>query len=80
MQYQFTTEDILKAGEVYLYNEETLYIVDENREAYGFYKYGSAWFHKENFWDYFESSLMLSYFRPITKQEAVGIYHAWLKS
>lgn len=78
MEKQFTVTDILNAQAVHLYDNSCLYIVIGG-EAYGFYENGSEWFHKENFWDYFDSSLMLSYFTPITKEEAAQIYMGWTK-
>ena len=77
MEKQFTVLDILNAKEVYFYNQETLYIVNDSDEAYGFHKNSYGWFHKENFWDYFESSTMLSYFTPISKEQAANLYQEW---
>lgn len=77
MEKQFTVSDILSAKELYFYNQEILYIVDETDEAYGFHKDGSEWFHKENFWDFFDSSMMLSYFSTVTKEEAAKMYQEW---
>ena len=78
MEMQFTARDIRNAQEVHLYNNACLYIVIDG-EAYGFYENSSGWFHKENFWDYFESDLMLTYFTPITKEEAAQLYMGWTK-
>ena len=69
MAKQFTAEDILNAKEVHFYNNDTLYIVDHDDEAYGYSKGCSGWYHKENFWDYFESKLMMTYFSHINKEE-----------
>ena len=77
MNKQFTVDDIRAAKEVHLYNSETIYIVDADYEAYGFYRFGSEWFHKSNFWDYFESETMMSYFTPVTKDEAATLYEEW---
>ncbi len=77
MNKQFTAAEIRSAKEVHLYNSETLYIVDADDEAYGFCRFGSEWFHKSNFWDYFESETMMSYFTPITKDEAATLYEEW---
>lgn len=77
MNKQFTADEIRTAKEVHLYNGDTLYIVDADDEAYGFYRFGSGWYHKSNFWDYFESETMLSYFTPITKDEAAELYLSW---
>lgn len=77
MEYHFSAEDILNAKSVHLYNSDTLYIVDGNDNAYGYYPGRRSWYLKENFWDYFDSSLMLSCFRPITKEEAAQLYCIW---
>lgn len=77
MEKQITVDDIINAKEIYLYNEDTLYIVDLAEEAYGFCKTGRDWFHKSNFWDYFDSSMMMSYFSVVTKEEAVALYKQW---
>ncbi|MBQ3199393.1 MAG: bifunctional (p)ppGpp synthetase/guanosine-3',5'-bis(diphosphate) 3'-pyrophosphohydrolase [Firmicutes bacterium] len=77
MNQQFTAEDILNAKQIYFYNNETLYIIDHDDEAYGYSKGCSGWYHKENFWDYFESELMMTYFTHITKEEAVQLYLGW---
>ena len=77
MNKQFTADEIRTAKEVHLYNGDILYIVDANDEAYGFYRFGSGWYHKSNFWDYFESETMMSYFTSITKDEAAELYLSW---
>lgn len=79
MNKQFGIDDIKKAKEVHLFSQDTLYIVDDADNAYGFYKNGDHWFYKENFWDYFESSLMLSYFTPINRDQAIALYAEWTK-
>ena len=77
MNKQFTADEIRATKEVHFYNGDTLYIVDSDDEAYGFYRFGSGWYHKSNFWDYFESETMMSYFTPITKDEAADLYLSW---
>lgn len=77
MKKEFSTNEIRTAKEVHLFDKDTLYVVDSDNEAYGFYRYGGEWYHKSNFWDYFESTTMLSYFSPITKDEAAELYDAW---
>ena len=77
MNKQFTYEDILRAKEVHLYRNDTLFVVDADGEAYGFHEGGSEWYHKENFWDYFESSIMMSYLSRVTKEEAGQLYLTW---
>jgi len=77
MEKNFTADEIRRAKEVHLYDGDTLYVVDADDEAYGFYRYGGTWYHKSNFWDYFESETMMSYFAPITKDEAAVLYESW---
>ena len=71
-------EDILKATEIRLYLGNVIYIVDENDDAYGFHKKSKKWEYKRNYYDYFESSLMLEYFEILTPNEAVALYKEWL--
>lgn len=80
MSRQLTKKDILNAQEVHFYNDSILYVVIDDDKIYGITEGSSEWFKKENFWDYFESSLMLSYFTPITKEEAVRMYESWKKA
>ena len=80
MTKQFASEDILNAKEVHLYDDYILYVVDHDDEAYGFTEHSEAWFHKANFWDYFETSTMLSFFTPITKEEAAKLYEGWISN
>ena len=77
MDRQMTVQDIRNAKEIYVYDKDILYIVDQADEAYGFRKAGNGWFHKMNFLDYFDSSLMLPYLSIITKEEAVQLYQKW---
>lgn len=71
-------EDILEATEIILYLGNVIYIVDENDDAYGFHKESKKWEYKRNYYDYFESSLMLEYFEILTPNEAVALYKEWL--
>ena len=80
MEYQFAEQDILNAKEVHLYDKGILYIVDQDDNAYGYCQGGGGWFLKENFWDYFDSEMMLAYFDCITKEEAVQLYLEWSKN
>ena len=66
-----TMENILNAKEQYLYNGQTLYIIDDKDTAFGFCKEKQEWYEKSNFWDYFESSEMLVYLKKISKAEAI---------
>lgn len=79
MSRQLTKKDILNAKEVHFYDNSVLYVVIDDDEVYGNTEGCLKWFEKENFWEYFGSSLMLSYFRTITKEEAVRMYEAWKK-
>lgn len=62
MSRPLTKEDILNSQSVHLYTENVIYVELEDDEVYGFNKGGSKWYKKENFYDYFDSSLMMSYF------------------
>lgn len=77
MNKQLTVEDIRCAREATLYDNTTLYIVDKNDDAYGFHEGGREWFHKENYWDYYDSSLMMTYLTGLTIEEAVRVYEGW---
>ncbi len=76
---QYTSDDILAAKEVYLYNGETLYLIDRDGEAHGFSAGSADWFRKDNFWDYFESSEMLCHISIPTREEAVSLFRSWLQ-
>lgn len=77
MEKNFTANEIREAKQAHLFDGNTLYVVDHNDEVYGYYRYGGGWFHKANFWDYYESTEMLSYLSPITKDEAAELYESW---
>ena len=72
-------QDILNAKEVYLYNEDTVYVVLDDDNVFGIYKNGMIWYKKNNFWDYFESSEIMNCFTPISKEEVVNLLSEWLK-
>lgn len=57
MSRQLTKKDILNAQEVHFYNDSILYVVIDDDKIYGITEGSSEWFKKENFWDYFESSI-----------------------
>lgn len=63
----------------HVFGMAVIYVELEDDEIYGFNKGGSDWHKKENFYDYFESSLMMSCFCSITKEEAVNMVQAWIK-
>lgn len=71
-------KDIMNAVEITLYNDTVLYIVDENDDAYGFHKNDKKWTYKQNYYDYFDSSLMLQYFKILTPEKAVELYKQWM--
>ena len=73
-------EDILKATEIRLYLGNIIYIVDEHDDAYGFHKETKKWEYKSNYYDYFDSSLMLEYFEILSPEEAVALYKEWLNA
>lgn len=73
-----TIEDIMKAKEITLYLGNVIYIVDENDDAYGFHKESKKWEYKSNYYDYFDSSLMLEYFEILSPEKAVALYKEWL--
>ena len=77
MSKQFEVNDILCAKALYLYDNDTIFLIDENDEAYGFSKGSSEWYRKENFWDYFESETMLYYIRKISAEETMQLYCGW---
>ena len=77
MARQLTREDILNAKAIHLYNEDTIYVeLNDTEDVYGSYK-GGEWFVKDNFWDYWDSSIMLSYFQYLTPDEAFRLLDKW---
>lgn len=77
MERQLTREDILNAKAIHLYNEDTIYVeLNDTEDVYGSYK-GGEWFVKGNFWDYWDSSIMLSYFQYLTPDEAFKLLDKW---
>lgn len=78
MKRNFSADDIRNAKEVHLYDEGILYVIDHDDEAFGFTRGSAEWFHKANFREYFESEAMLTYFTPITKNEAAELYTQWV--
>lgn len=73
MDKQLTKEDINNAKQVDVYNNSGVFVVTPDDEAYGHSLGGGDWYHKENHWDYWESSLMLSCFSVITKEEVLAL-------
>ena len=80
MEKELTVNDILNAKEIYLYDNDTLYVVDKNENAFGFFDGCKGWYYKANFWDYFDSEVMMSYLNKINKEEAVDLYKKWTDS
>ena len=78
MERQLTAKDILEAREVHFYDGDTLFVVFGDDKVYGFHKGGDGWYKKNNFWDYFDSSLMMSYFECLTNEQAAELYEKWM--
>ena len=78
MEKQLTREDILQSKNVYLYMHEIIYVEVKEDEVYALSQNSRQWRKKENFYDYLESSLMMSYFSGITKEEAAALAEKWL--
>ena len=77
MTRQLTKEDILNAKAIHLFNETTVYVeLNDTEDVYGSYK-GGEWFVKVNFWDYWDSELMLSYFEMLTPQKTFKLFEKW---
>ncbi len=79
MSKQLSREEILNAKSVVLYMENIIYVEIKDDEVYGFNKRGLEWFKKDNFYEYYESSLMMSYFSSITKEEAADMVEDWMR-
>ena len=79
MSKELTRADILNSKNVYFYSEDTIFVELEEDEVYGLHKGSQSWFEKKNFYDYFESSWMMSYFSSITKEEAADMVEEWNK-
>ena len=72
-----TNEALRKAKGLHLYNENTLYV-----EMPGVYPYfrtynGINWELSPKLDEYFESSLMMSYLRMLTPDEAIDLLNDW---
>lgn len=76
MVKQITREDILNSKGAHLYNEDTIYVELEDT-VYGLHKGSKEWFEKSNFYDYFDSSVMLSYFFMLSREEAALLVEEW---
>ena len=75
-----TREEILKSKEVHLFDETTIYVVLDDDCVYGLHKGSGEWFRKNNFYDYFDSELMLTYFSYITKEDAAALATEWIET
>ena len=79
MKYQLTLDDIRNSKALHLYSESTIYVELKGTEDVYATCNGVDWFVKDNFWDYWDSSLMLSYFQSLTTDEAIKILNEWKK-
>lgn len=71
-------ERLLEAKAIILYNDEIIYVEPENGDdVYGISAGQNEWFLKENYWDYYESEMMMSYLHHITVDEAMQIIESW---
>lgn len=78
MYRQITREDLLESREIVLYDKEILYVAaDGDGEVYGITAGRDRWFHKANYWDYYDSEMMLSYLDPLTPDEAAALLDQW---
>lgn len=74
-------EDILNAKSIVYFDKKTIYVEPRKGDAvYGISQNSQGWFLKENYWDYYDSELMLSYMENITAEEAFRIIEAWKDS
>lgn len=81
MSRQLKKEDILRAKEIHLYMNNIIYVVlDDSDKVYGIEKGRAEWKEKDNFYDYFDSELMLSYFSTLQPEEAVSLLENWKRS
>lgn len=77
MERQLTRDEILNAKAIHLYCGDTVYVeLNDTEDVYGICK-DRKWFVKENFCDYFDSPLMLSYFQPLTAEKAFELLETW---
>ena len=77
MERQLTRKEILNAKAIHLYCGDTVYVeLNDKEDVYGICK-DRKWFVKENFWDFFDSTLMLSYFQPLTAGKALELLEVW---
>lgn len=81
MSRQLKKEDILRAKEIYLYMGDIIYVaLDDSENVYGIEKGSAEWKEKDNFYDYFNSELMLSCFLTLLPEEAVSILENWQRN
>lgn len=81
MGKQLTKEDVLNAKAIIYFNHETIYVEpQEGDEVYGISRGSREWFLKENYWDYYDSELMLSYMEKLSAHEALRMIHHWKKN
>lgn len=75
MGRRLTREDILNARGVYRYMENTIFVELED-DTYCLNNGTGEWEKNEKLYEYMESSLMMSYFSSITKEEVVDLVEA----
>lgn len=75
MGRRLTREDILNARGVYRYMENTIFVELED-DTYCLNNGTGEWEKNEKLYEYMESSLMMSYFSSITKEEVADLVEA----
>ena len=81
MSKQLTNEEVMNAKAIICFNNEVIYVEPkEGDDVYGFSRNSLSWFLKENYWDYYESELMLSYMVRLSAHEALRMIHYWKKN
>lgn len=81
MSRQLSKEDVLRAKEIHLYMDNIIYVVlDDSDKVYGIEKGSAEWKEKDDFYDYFDSELMMSYFSTLLAEEAVSILEDWQRN
>ena len=72
-------DEILASKSVHFYNGDTLFVELDEDEVYELGKGCEEWDKKNNFYDYYDSSLVPSYFKYITKEEAADLAEEWIE-
>lgn len=74
-------EDILKAGGAALYNDCDLYV--EMPGEYPYYRISKGhmkWERSEKLDEYWDSSLMMSYLKSLSGEEAIKLLEQWKRT